>query len=511
MNTSKGQSCENSYQESLYAFFKMLRPWTLIAQCAQSILVVGLAWNMADHEVLLIYLLIAQLLVVAQVGVYFSTWTNSRIRPNGLPVFVRELTTLTQFFIGSVLWMLPETSETLVYAVSCLYFASGTGALVLTGPLKDFPRIVLISFLMPHGLACLCFGHYAVAAVVFAFLVIIGVGGVTAMGHSFAELVRLRDRSKQYSLKLEEELERRAQAEKEHRALEKELLVASRLAGKAEIATGVLHNIGNVMNSVNVSAGVVRDRCRDDIEKKLNSLIDLLVKEEGDLGRFFTNEPKAKLVIPYLKSLASRQSSMIGEVDDLIASIHRVNRVVSAQNAHAAAVDFRQTANVNDIIADTLRITCDQFQSHKIRYATELSELPDAKLDPQRLTQILVNLLNNACNAIDDANPDQRMVTIRTMLVGDRESIVIEITDTGVGIPQENLARIFRHGYTGRKDKGGHGYGLHHCINSAREVKWDLTAHSEGLNKGATFRLEIPLASYRPTPEAKPKAVELAV
>jgi signal transduction histidine kinase len=71
----------------------------------------------------------------------------------------------------------------------------------------------------------------------------------------------------------------------------------------------------------------------------------------------------------------------------------------------------------------------------------------------------------------------------------------ITVTDNGVGIPPENMARIFNHGFTTKKD--GHGFGLHSGANAAKEMGGSLTAHSDGPGKGATFTLELPTAESR--------------
>jgi len=112
--------------------------------------------------------------------------------------------------------------------------------------------------------------------------------------------------------------------------------------------------------------------------------------------------------------------------------------------------------------------------------------------------QILVNLLRNAKYACDEASTPEKLVTVRATAHGQRARIAV--SDTGVGIPRENMPRLFSHGFTTRKD--GHGFGLHSAALAARELGGTLTAHSEGLGHGATFVLELPLAPAGPQPTA---------
>jgi C4-dicarboxylate-specific signal transduction histidine kinase len=109
--------------------------------------------------------------------------------------------------------------------------------------------------------------------------------------------------------------------------------------------------------------------------------------------------------------------------------------------------------------------------------------------DKHKILQILVNLIRNAKYALDDGSPAEKKMILRVAANGDRQ-VKISVADNGVGIPAENLTRIFGHGFTTRKD--GHGFGLHSGAMTAKELGGSLTAHSDGPGKGAAFTLEIP-------------------
>ncbi|MBT5707447.1 MAG: ATP-binding protein [Verrucomicrobia bacterium] len=73
----------------------------------------------------------------------------------------------------------------------------------------------------------------------------------------------------------------------------------------------------------------------------------------------------------------------------------------------------------------------------------------------------------------------------------------ISVIDTGVGIPKENLTKIFAFGFTTRKE--GHGFGLHSSALAAKEMGGELTGESDGMEKGAAFHLDLPICSQEET------------
>ena len=120
--------------------------------------------------------------------------------------------------------------------------------------------------------------------------------------------------------------------------------------------------------------------------------------------------------------------------------------------------------------------------------------MPPITTDKHKVLQILVNVLQNATYACNESGRADKQVTVRVARSGE-ERVEIEVADNGIGIPPENLTKIFNQGFTPRKD--GHGFGLHSGTIAAKELGGSLTAHSGGLGCGATFILELPLALTR--------------
>ena len=279
-----------------------------------------------------------------------------------------------------------------------------------------------------------------------------------------------------------------------------ELVDTARRAGMAEIATGVLHNVGNVLNSVNVSASLVAEAVRKSKIGNIERVAKLLSDHEAQLGEFMANDPKGKQVPAFLRTLAGHlqeeQARMLKELDSLGQSVEHVKTIIAMQQNYAKVTGIHETMAVVDVVEDALRLNAISFTRHEIRVKREFEAKPTATLERHKVMQILVNLLTNAKHALDKPEVKDKTLTVRVALNGN-ETVRISVVDTGSGISPESMARLFQHGFTTKPQ--GHGFGLHHGALAAKEMGGSLTAQSDGLGKGAVFTLEIPL---RP-PEAK--------
>ena len=273
-----------------------------------------------------------------------------------------------------------------------------------------------------------------------------------------------------------------------------ELVDTARRAGMAEIATGVLHNVGNVLNSVNVSASLVAENLRKSKASNVERVAKLLTENEAELGAFLTNDPKGKQIPAFLRTLATHlqeeQARTLKEMDSLAQSLEHVKAIIAMQQNFAKVTGIHETLAVVDVVEDALRLNAISFTRHEIRVKRDFQAKPTATLERHKVMQILVNLLTNAKHALDKPEVKDKTLTVRVALQG-HETVRISVVDTGSGISPESMARLFQHGFTTKPQ--GHGFGLHHGALAAKEMGGSLTAHSDGLGKGATFTLEIPV------------------
>jgi PAS domain S-box-containing protein len=295
---------------------------------------------------------------------------------------------------------------------------------------------------------------------------------------------------------------KRKSAEARLEQMHKQLATASRQAGMAEIANNVLHNVGNVLNSVNVSASLIGDRMRDSKAQDLGKVAQLMNEHATDIGDFLTHDQRGKALPGYLNklvvTLAVERQSTAEELNSLVKNIDHIKKIVATQQSYSGATSVVESVQIKDLMEDALRMNAASMARHQITVIREFADVPLLRLDKHLVLQILVNLIGNAKYAMDSGPIRSHHITLRTEIaaVADVPRVRIIVEDDGEGIAPENLARLFTHGYTTRKN--GHGFGLHSCALAAKEMAGTITARSAGPGQGATFTLELPL---KPTAE----------
>ncbi len=308
--------------------------------------------------------------------------------------------------------------------------------------------------------------------------------------------VKVQRRTSQLSKANEDllrEIAERQRAEGELAAAQQQLMASARRAGMAEIATGVLHNVGNVLNSINVSATLASDRLRQSKVGELARAVKLIEQHGGDLAEFITADSRGKQLVPFLSLLATHLADervdILRELELLTTKIDHIKAIVSTQQSYAGVSGVTETVDIATLLDDAMKLNSASLDRHNVRVSREYAEIPPVRLDKQKSLQILVNLIKNAKDACADSGQSDRQLTLRTRL-GEHNTVQIQVIDNVVGIPRDHLTRIFSHGFTTKKT--GHGFGLHSCANAAQELGGSLQAYSEGPGTGATFTLELP-------------------
>lgn len=284
----------------------------------------------------------------------------------------------------------------------------------------------------------------------------------------------------------------RKRAEKERQELNDQLIGTARQAGMAEIATGVLHNVGNVLNSVNVTTTLLRDEAQRSRVSRVRDLANLL-REQSDLGNFFAADPRGIKLPEYLSKLADQlieeNTNSKAELDALTNHVSHIKSIIATQQSIASTSGLIQPCHFAEIVDEAIKFQGASIERHGIRVARDYAELPELMLDRQKIMQIVVNLIKNAKEAIRDSGHQDGCIAV-TLRQSSAETVAIAVRDTGVGIAPEVIERIFAHGFTTKKD--GHGFGLHSCANFATEMGGNLRLASDGVGHGATFTLELP-------------------
>jgi signal transduction histidine kinase len=272
------------------------------------------------------------------------------------------------------------------------------------------------------------------------------------------------------------------------------LVGTAREAGKSEIATGILHNVGNVLNSVNVSSSMLAKKADDLAVADLEALNRIIAEHAEDLGEFMSQDPRGEHFSPFLdaltQQLARGKEGIAEEIKSLSSGIDRIRDLVNSQQDYVCRTEVIESVDLAALVEEALAVSesADSYQ-YDFEVVREYAELPRCPIDRHKTLEVLVNLIQNARHAMEGQDGRELRLTLR-LSAPDDESVRIEVDDTGHGIVPEITARIFDHGFTTRAN--GHGFGLHSAANAVTEMNGSLTAQSDGPGCGASFVLELP-------------------
>lgn len=287
----------------------------------------------------------------------------------------------------------------------------------------------------------------------------------------------------------------RNRAQRDLDALHGQLVMASRQAGMAEVATGVLHNVGNVMTSVNLIVHDVQDRLRNTRLAHLHRVVEVLRREQPQLAEYLSTDQAGRKLTDFLaqleEHLKGENQQLLTDVEGLVRHFEHIREIIVTQQGSAQLFGVIETLSPAQLFEDALRLNAESLDRHGITLERIFQSTAAVQADRHKVLQILVNLLKNAKDALQVVKPGERSMRVRVAAVDER-LIALSVEDNGPGISRENLTRIFQHGFTTKPS--GHGYGLHSSVLAAREMGGDLVATSEGLGKGSTFTLTLPAA-----------------
>jgi signal transduction histidine kinase len=272
------------------------------------------------------------------------------------------------------------------------------------------------------------------------------------------------------------------------------LIKTARQAGMVEMAVDVLHNVGNVLNSVGVTTQNMKRRVGQSKMASLQPLIELMEHQGGGLPDFIANDPKGQKLPAYLSALSSHLCEdhrvITAGLNDLERHIQHIQDIIGLQQSYSRTIGLTESVDVAEVIDDAIALNKVSVQRHGICIEKDLEPVSSVVLDRHKLLQILTNLIINAKQALNNGDGAHKRITIK-MYCPESAVLRIEVSDNGMGISQQNLTRIFQHGFTTRSD--GHGFGLHSSAIAAFEMDGALHADSPGPGGGATFTIELPI------------------
>jgi len=306
--------------------------------------------------------------------------------------------------------------------------------------------------------------------------------------------IRQRSKIEEELQDLNETLEDKVQARTvELEKLNEKIGGIARSAGMAEVASGVLHNVGNVLNSVNVSVSVIREQVRKTKSENLSRLVAMINENKANIANFIENDEKGKQIPRFLSLLAGQlkeeKNNLYEELDQLSSNIDHIKNVISMQQSYAGSYGMREKVKISDLVEDALKINIQGMNQYGIEVIKQYDNTEMLYIDKHKALQVFINLISNAKYALIDSDKENKIIYI--IIKREGEKINIEIKDNGIGIAPEDVSHLFEYGF--KKRRGGHGYGLHHSALVVNELGGKISVNSDGPGKGASFIVAIPI------------------
>lgn len=205
-----------------------------------------------------------------------------------------------------------------------------------------------------------------------------------------------------------------------------------------------------------------------------------------------------RLLIELADQLIAARGEKIRELEELTQNVEHIKQIVAMQQSYAKAGGVVQSLKPASLFEEACCLAQASVNRHGVRISTQVVETPEIETDRHQVLQILVNFITNAVQAVKVRPDGERRIGLHLSLVAER--IRFDVVDNGMGIPAENLQKIFQHGFTTRKD--GHGFGLHSGALAASNLGGSVHVHSDGPGLGARFSLELPLRLPAKVPRA---------
>ena len=276
--------------------------------------------------------------------------------------------------------------------------------------------------------------------------------------------------------------------------LHEEMEVATQQLNMAQMATGALHNVKNVLNSLIVGTSMMGKILATSKIGKVSKVAQLLMENRSELGTFLSEGERGRFLPNFLASLAGsleKEHDMIRqELHGLTKNLEHIKFSIQLQLASTRLSENSEFVSLNDLVEDALQVNASAINRLGVRIQRGGATMPPIPGNRHKVLQVIVNLISNALNALEDVSEGNRTLEIR-LEMPDETKAAVTVIDSGIGISRENLDDIFNYGFTTRK--AGHGFGLHSCLQLASEMGGNLSAHSDGMGRGASFTLTLPL------------------
>ncbi|MBS0579828.1 MAG: HAMP domain-containing protein [Proteobacteria bacterium] len=266
-------------------------------------------------------------------------------------------------------------------------------------------------------------------------------------------------------------------------------------AGFAELAKGVLHNLGNAMTPIGVRLANLGERLRDAPAEDAELAVAELAQKDVDAERRADLQEFLRLACKEL-SVAVRNARE--DVTVMSRQTTGIQTVLSEQLRSARNEHVIEPVRLTELVAQSLDSVPDSCRQRLTIDTDEtLRGLGVVRIARTVMRLILQNLIINAADAVRDAGKDKGRLRLSAQIEIDAtgQQLHLQCKDDGVGIPPQNLQRVFEKGFSTKSPETNHGIGLHWCANAINALGGRIWAASEGPGRGASMHVIVPLAA----------------
>jgi sensor domain CHASE-containing protein len=279
----------------------------------------------------------------------------------------------------------------------------------------------------------------------------------------------------------------------------RQLMDQSFQAGFAELAKGVLHNLGNAMTPLGVRLTKLGERLRDAPAADVELAATELAREQPDSERYRDLQEFLRLGCRELGgALKEAQADvMVIQRQATIVQTALSELMRSTRNEHVV-----ESVRLPDLVSQTLEIVPDACRQRLVVEADDsLRRVGVVNVARTVLRLVLQNLIINAADAVREAGRDKGVFRVAAEIVRDseRDQLHLHCADNGIGIAHGNLERVFEQGFSTKSRDTNYGIGLHWCANAISAMGGRIWAVSDGPGRGASMHMMLPL-TLRPAP-----------
>ena len=299
------------------------------------------------------------------------------------------------------------------------------------------------------------------------------------------ELKTLQIKLQDYAKDLEKEVALQTKHLKEANAKirnqQQKLIEDAYNKGLIEVTSGIIHNIGNIVNVISLSFDELitsKENNEGILPKFLDSVILKELNEISDLANISPNLNKTKEILPKLLEYNEEfEQEFKGKIEFLLKKVYHLKEVVQLQQNFVGSLGTEDYNDITAITDEVLEIYDSSLIKRNIKVQKTYTDKPKILCDKAQIIQLISNFIKNSYEAIEEKDMKEGLIKITSYV---KDSIFyLELYDNGIGIKENNLNKLFEFGYSTKKENGsGSGFGLHSCKSIVEKYGGTISVES---------------------------------